>query len=76
MCPLGVKVAGKCIALGGVGPRTMPVPQMGAILEDQGLNPGESQGTLPLCSGGPVLVAAKHIQLHSAAARLEVSFAI
>ena len=71
-----MKVAGRCIALGEVDPRTMPVPQMGAILEDQGLNPGESQGTLPLCGSGPMLVAAKHIQLHSAAARLEVSLAV
>lgn len=36
---------------------------MGAILKGQGLNPGEFQGTLPLCGAGPVIMAAKHIQL-------------
>lgn len=37
---------GRCVALEEVDPCTVPIPQMGAILEDKGLNPGESQGTL------------------------------
>lgn len=76
VCPLGVELAETCIALGEVDPHTMPILHMGAVLEDQGLNPGESQGTLPLCGGGLMLMAARHIQLHSVAGRLEVSFAI
>lgn len=48
----------------------------GSMLEDQGVNPGESQGVLPLCGDGPVLVPPKHIQLHPTAAGLKVSFAI
>lgn len=78
LCPLEDEsaVVERCVALGEVDPCIMPIPQMGAIPEGQGLNPGEFQGTLPLCGGGPVIMAAKHIQLHSAAARLKVSFAI
>lgn len=78
LCPLEDQsaVVERCVARGEVDPCIMLILQMGAIRKGQGLNPGEFQGMLPLCGGGPVIMAAKHIQLHYAAARLKVSFAI
>lgn len=64
-----MKVAGRYIVPGEMNSGSMLITKRGAVLEGQGLNPGESgpRDTLA-CGSGPMLVASKRIQLHPSTA--------
>lgn len=71
---MGVKVAGGCIALGELDTCSIPVPQMGAMLEDQRLNPGSPKGC---CRFVAVVQCLYHLNTFSyVRQQLGLSFAI